>query len=51
MNYELPRGVHIILCGVFLAEMETFLRKHLGRPAVSGAAAGARENDKGREGS
>jgi len=46
MNYELPRGVHIILCGVFLAEMETFLRKHLGRPA-----AGARENDKGSEGS
>jgi drug/metabolite transporter (DMT)-like permease len=51
LNAQIVLGGLIILCGVFLAEMETFLRKHLGRPAVSGAAAGARENDKGREGS
>jgi drug/metabolite transporter (DMT)-like permease len=51
LNAQIVLGGLIILCGVFLAEMETFLRKHLGRPAVSRPAAGARENDKGREGS
>jgi drug/metabolite transporter (DMT)-like permease len=51
LNAQIVLGGLIILSGVFLAEMETFLRKRLGRPAVSGAAAGARENDKGSEGS
>jgi drug/metabolite transporter (DMT)-like permease len=51
LNAQIVLGGLIILSGVFLAEMETFLRKHLGRAAVSGAAAGARENDKGRGGS
>jgi drug/metabolite transporter (DMT)-like permease len=51
LNAQIVLGGLIILCGVFLAEMETFLRKRLGRPAVSRPAAGARENDKGREGS
>jgi drug/metabolite transporter (DMT)-like permease len=46
LNAQIVLGGLIILCGVFLAETETFLRKRLGRPAVSGAAAGARENDK-----
>jgi len=37
LNGQIVLGGLIILSGVFLAETETFLRKRLGRPAMSGA--------------
>jgi drug/metabolite transporter (DMT)-like permease len=45
LNGQIVLGGLIILSGVFLAETETFLRKRLGRPAMSGAVADVGERD------
>jgi len=45
LNAQIVLGGLIILSGVFLAETETFLRKRLGRPAMSGAVIDVDERD------